>query len=210
MLRTPSSFLSKRGSGSDYPRTMSVDETESQSLPVTTDDPVVEQGNNNHDSEVFHSNGHNSNGVENGNHKIEAPDGPQLSTSDRRKAFEARSISTSSVPDNVNSRKPRVTVADRLKMFQHNSPNEEEEQKPQPPISLERESHSDSKVESKVRSENVTVSTQPLEGPNPIPKPERKSLQRSESNAGPPKSQEVHQLAAPVKTNTKRIDTVFG
>jgi hypothetical protein len=189
----------------------------------------------------FHSN--KDDGAENGNENEDISDGQHLSTSDRRKVFEHRSqstqegstISNGSTGSNTSpsARNARVTVAERLKMYQQNANNgtsapevEAEVLYTKPLSSSPSTSQSDMGSEIDLKNEQdfkkdiMTQSTpQPTSlssmskerdfCPAPIAKPERKFTPPKQD----PKCQEAPGSVASMPTKSsshKRIDTVFG
>jgi len=180
------------------------------------------------------------------NEPDDSVDGQRISTSDRRKMFETRSLSmqdgVSSAAGDTNAnngngpttptRQPRLSVAERLKMFQQGG-EEKPQQAPKEQIVMTQsfdgnQNNNGQESSSGVRGSNNGVLKREGSGagnisngqhsrdnhcPAPIPKPERKSLtkieQASQNHASPPKTFEPAPTSkAPV--SNKRIDTVFG
>lgn len=205
------------------------------------------KNNNEHDQQSLmesNDNDHQSldepvslNGNDNIQHSTEDKKTPQLSTSDRRKIFENRTLTApeSSNPDSADgtfeSRKPRMSVAERLKMFQQNSAGsgaaEEDNGSSQANISHSVSSNANPKLTSMSSEDSSSgVDEESMESlpskereprPAPITKPERKfSPMKQEpvqqTARKPEKVEPAPALAAVTKppTSNKRIDTVFG
>jgi len=164
-------------------------------------------GSDNEDHMDLQYNGSGENGhseMNNGNHEAseDKVDGQSMSTSDRRKLFEARLEASNTNGANhdagIDQSKQKLSVADRLKMFQ---PKTSDEGVPDANADVETEKVGDTEPsvvqESKVPEKEVSHSA-------PFVKPERKVT--------PPivKPMEKEAPAQQPKPSGKRIDTVFG
>jgi hypothetical protein len=216
-LRTPSSFISRMAADFSN-RSLSVEESDNLNngqnndfMSIKNEDEIL-NGNfhngNGHDSSLS-ENGCANNGTENGNDLD-----TNVSTSDRRKLFENSSPPNDNTNGSVSpgARQARVTVAERLKMYQQTSNgapqedfnNEEKliEQSEQPPSRLPMSNSNHGNLASIIAKERECC-------PAPIAKPERKFT--------PPKSEPMPKSFENVTTSgtnkssaPKRIVTVFG
>lgn len=162
----------------------------------------------------------------------------QLSTLDRRKMFENRISVTSDGGNDTNGgsdsfedRKPRMSVAERMKMFQQNSAgggggNAEEENN----SSQSNNSHNNAthhKITTMSSEDSSSGQDEQMDNgsgkdrepcPAPIAKPERKFTPPKQETpvVAPPAARKQEKTAEPVSvpskpaTSNKRIDTVFG
>lgn len=164
---------------------------------------------------------HRAEHAENGNDK-DSSDGQNVSTSDRRKLFErsqsVQETGTSATPvtsttngtsNSQTAKKTRISVAERLKMYQQNAGNgavhEEENGKGDTTAEMDIEQKKDPMQTSQIITSNTKESRSEREFcPAPISKPERKFTPPKQE---PVKIQESSQPKAP---SHKRIDTVFG
>ena len=147
-------------------------------------------------------NGHSE--LNNGNHvSEEGVDGQSMSTSDRRRLFEAHSEPVNTNGTNgtgTEASKPKLTVADRLKMFQSKASDDS------PPVSLAESEPQESSTKAHDSDHVVPVEKKVSEKETshsaPFVKPERKIT--------PPIVKQAEKEVSQPKPSGKRIDTVFG
>lgn len=228
VLRTPSSFISSRmpaeftqrhGVPKDFDHSTSSSEEKRNGTSESNnsnDNENDQYGNNNEQTSLSShgSNDNESNGKESGTTNGNDNDEPssQLSTLDRRKMFEVRGDGEKTGNDtngeSFEDRKPKMSVAERMKMFQQNSGGGGDDE------NNSSQTNSHPKLTSMSSEDSSSGHDEAADAPkeiisNPVQKPERKITPPKQEPVVVRKPEPVQAPAKPALSN-KRIDTVFG